>query len=892
MKKIIAWLLVLALTAAISIGATLAYLTDTDEDVNVMTVGKVKIDQLEYERVDDETAGEDAAVQEFHDNKPLYPGVYEDGFDFGTGDAKVDWTQIGKDDYSAGIWNPKNINNELDKMVFVKNKGNYDAYVRTVFAFEAGNYENLDEFKAKMHLNLNETDWSWEWIEEPVAIPNEKGGETSTKYFIAVATYNEKLAPDAITEISLSQIALDKSATNADVEAFGETYQILVKTQAIQASGFESTALALDEGFGEIDDKNIPWETDAPTKGGTVYNALRYLNSDVAGEDITTKVNTITFGLNKDHEDVIMQNKGTLVDVEQDVPVYAYYVNNGQGYDVYLLADDDIYLPKDSTGLMKDMTELTAVYTDNLNTSRAETLRQLFRKCAKLTTVDTTGWDTSKVTDLHQVFYQCAALQSIPGIEDWDTSLATTTRGMFRECGIKGDLDLSGWDLSNVVEMYQMFYKVPNLGNLNASGWKMSGCTSMEYMFYKANLKSLNASGWDTSGVTNMYAMFYECLNMESLNVTGWDTSNVTDTTLMFIRCRAMTEMIGSGGLNFGKVKSFNSMCEGWDSLTYIDVTNWNCGSGVTFDQMFAWALKLEKLEGLQNWDVSNATSLARMFYASVGLKEINVTGWDVSNVKALNGFICSQNQNKGDIKLEKAIGFNTWNPENVVTISSMFYGCGHLTELDLSGWNMPNLETSSHTFSDCYKLETIDFSGWNTPKLRTIDALFNDCQALKIVDMSDFNTENCIEFSQVFESCYSLEQIIGLENWDTSSACTFTQMFSGCGNLKELDLSAFNTGNARDNYTDMNNSKSDAFTTMFSGVNKLEKLIVGDQIKYLGNGNVSEANKWVFPNPAAKEGYTAMWRNVETGELFLGKDIPELTAATYEAYYEPISTT
>ena len=102
MKKIIAWLLVVALTAAISIGATLAYLTDTDEDVNVMTLGNVKIDQLEYERIDDETANEKAEVQEFHDNKPLYPGVYETGFDFGTGDANVDWEQIGKDGYTSG----------------------------------------------------------------------------------------------------------------------------------------------------------------------------------------------------------------------------------------------------------------------------------------------------------------------------------------------------------------------------------------------------------------------------------------------------------------------------------------------------------------------------------------------------------------------------------------------------------------------------------------------------------------------------------------------------------------------------------------------------------------------------------------------------------------------
>ena len=138
MKKVIAWLLVLTLTVAISIGATLAYLTDTDEDVNVMTLGKVKIDQLEYERVDEETVDENATVQEFHDNKPLLPGVYETGFDFGTDDHYVNWDQIGKDGYTSGIWNPSEINNEVVKMVFIKNKGDYDAYVRSIFAFESG----------------------------------------------------------------------------------------------------------------------------------------------------------------------------------------------------------------------------------------------------------------------------------------------------------------------------------------------------------------------------------------------------------------------------------------------------------------------------------------------------------------------------------------------------------------------------------------------------------------------------------------------------------------------------------------------------------------------------------------------------------------------------------
>lgn len=43
-KKIIAWLLVVVLTAGVAIGGTLAYLTDRDSEANVFTVGDVNID--------------------------------------------------------------------------------------------------------------------------------------------------------------------------------------------------------------------------------------------------------------------------------------------------------------------------------------------------------------------------------------------------------------------------------------------------------------------------------------------------------------------------------------------------------------------------------------------------------------------------------------------------------------------------------------------------------------------------------------------------------------------------------------------------------------------------------------------------------------------------------
>ena len=46
MKKFLTLLLTVALTATLAITGTVAYLTDTDQEVNVMTLGNVQIDQI------------------------------------------------------------------------------------------------------------------------------------------------------------------------------------------------------------------------------------------------------------------------------------------------------------------------------------------------------------------------------------------------------------------------------------------------------------------------------------------------------------------------------------------------------------------------------------------------------------------------------------------------------------------------------------------------------------------------------------------------------------------------------------------------------------------------------------------------------------------------------
>ena len=260
LKSILIYVLSLALVVCAAVAGTVAYLTDEDSDVNVMTLGNVKIDQLEFERTDEETSGNSVVIKEFSQAKPLYPAVYanDDIFDLtsASNEATVNFNEIGKD-YNASIWNPANINNEVDKFVFVENIGKSDAYVRTWFACELGNL-TLDEWKTMVHLNVNASDWDWskDWTLETVNGKN---------YAVNCVTYiknNGVLEAGAMSEPSLLQVALDKNATNETVESFGGVYNIYVLSQAIQTKGFEDDTTysraafrALEEGFGT----DIPW---------------------------------------------------------------------------------------------------------------------------------------------------------------------------------------------------------------------------------------------------------------------------------------------------------------------------------------------------------------------------------------------------------------------------------------------------------------------------------------------------------------------------------------------------------------------------------------------------------------------------------------------------------
>lgn len=699
LKEILIGVVAVVLVALVAVGATLAYLTATDEVTNVMTVGDVELEILEFERVSTDTSGVAAQLQVFRDDKKLIPAIVPAEFDYTKKDATINWDEDkdGKEikkDYTSAIWDPAKIRSEEDKMVFVKNTGKHtDAYVRLYFAFEAGNYASFEQFQNKIHLNINEQDWTWEWEERLAEI---KG----MKCFVACATYQKAIAPDELTTISLSQIALDAYATNADSASFGEKYDVLVVGQGIQSGGMGTADEALDKGFGD----EIPFAGFRFVDFADLKTALHYLDADTSstylggGDKASYDVSTVTFGLFEDYYEEVVGHDGvatTNASGDGEFAGYTYYVPNGDKYDVYVLADTGkIYAPVDSQKLFWNMRALTKVDTSNFDVSQTTKASDMFFECESLQTIDVKDWDVSKLKDAYRMFSKCTRLAALD-VSNWNVSSLETTKLMFSECQNLAYLDVANWNVSNVNDMYATFYNCQKLDGLNVSGWNVSKVTSMESMFRQCyTLSRLDASKWDVSNVKNMVRMFDKCYAIEEIDVTGWDVSSVTSMARMFQSCQNLRGL-AVDNWDVGKVESMNYIFDGCSSLTSdkFNVSQWNVSNVINFGGMFSSCSSLTTLD-LSGWKTDKAETMYEVFYKCSKLTALNVS---------------------------------TWNVSKVTNMSNMFGSCSVLAMIDLSDWNTTSLTSTRNMFSFCFNLETIYVGeGWNVKNVSTHDGMFS----------------------------------------------------------------------------------------------------------------------------------------------------------------------
>ncbi len=280
-------LMVVALIASVAIAATgtLAYLTDTDSDVNVMTLGNVDIEQHEMKRVDGIAYNdilEEGDLEPFTDGIKLFPAYPktdnpEDAYNASQDEAEaIKWGPYVHDSGAWNcLWNDENLVGAVDKMIFVENTGSSDAYVRTILAFEKpeGIMIGYGSEHADIVLNMNGnyrfTNSNGTTSTTPMCEIEIDG----TTYEVYEFTYSEIMKPGEWTRPSLLQVVMTNWATNETVALLGETYEVLAVSQGVQVTNLEELGAqgALDAAFGKVN----------------VENATKWF-SEMAGLPVTT----------------------------------------------------------------------------------------------------------------------------------------------------------------------------------------------------------------------------------------------------------------------------------------------------------------------------------------------------------------------------------------------------------------------------------------------------------------------------------------------------------------------------------------------------------------------------------------------------------------------------
>lgn len=236
-----------------------------------------------------------------------------------------------------------------------------------------------------------------------------------------------------------------------------------------------------------------------------------------------------------------------------------------------------------------------------------------------------------------------------------------------------------------------------------------------------------------------------------------------------------------------------------------------------------------EKLENSKNnildltdIDVSNLTSLENMTsytYLDVvnnktNIDTIDVSGWDVSNIKNFKRVFCSRLCNRittiiglDDWDISNGESFreffsNCWNlkefdgvenfkfGKNCNDISYFFASCQSITNIDLSEWDVSNIQLFGGLFFDCSGLEKFSFKNWKTLNVFSMISMFKHCYKLEqITDSDDLDMTTCTDITAMFYDCKNLKSIEGIENWNTKKLNSIENTFEGCTNLK-CDLS------------------------------------------------------------------------------------------------------
>lgn len=128
--------------------------------------------------------------------------------------------------------------------------------------------------------------------------------------------------------------------------------------------------------------------------------------------------------------------------------------------------------------------------------------------------------------------------------------------------------------------------------------------------------------------------------------------------------------------------------------------------------------------------------------------------------------------------------------PENMTSLSFLFEDYDKIESLDLTGWDMTDVRTFTGMFDGCTNLKSIrGIEDWNVNDAYNFYEMFNECRSLETIDLSGWKIDFEHPFLVVdgmFAGCRNLKLIKGMIHWILSQK-ELQEIGRGCPGIHRI---------------------------------------------------------------------------------------------------------
>ena len=420
-----------------------------------------------------------------------------------------------------------------------------------------------------------------------------------------------------------------------------------------------------------------------------------------------------------------------------------------------------------------------------LNTANVTDMSLMFFNCQKLTSLDLSNFNTEKVTNMEAMFSVCPKLKTIYASDKFTTAAVTKSEKMFSYCdSLSGDINWTS-DKANDKTYAKIdggYFRDKAYDNRPwvkyADGTLTFRCGYKK--IFGDNEYALNSGeeppAWAQDNIkTNKVVFEASFANARPTTCFAW-----------FKNFTFLKQIEGIENLNTGNVTSMAQMFLGCRNLAELDVTHFNTANVTSMISMFNGCTgRLTSLD-VTNFNTANVTDMRYMFMYCNNLKEIYVSDKFVTNaVTKSQDMFSGCNSLSGDID---------WKSVKVNDKTYAKTDGGYFRDKAYDNRPFVKFADGTLTFLYGYK-KTFGENEYELNSGKHLPAWYgksgNITKAVFDASFANARPTSCCMWFQDFKN---LTQIEGIENLNTTNVTNMTSMFYGCSQLTSLDVTHFNT--------------------------------------------------------------------------------------------------